>query len=162
MKRLWVPALLLIFVLTGCGAEKEKEQEAAETSEEAGVSEEQEEEQEMEEPETAGQGIYDYPAMIMVDDVLYYDSGEISTAARCGSMDGEIKEVIGGVPVENGQSNFAEGLGYQYGAGETIEVNREDGWHIFVKYESGGPEEDWDSLTEQEKMERDPNYIPDH
>lgn len=101
-------------------------------------------------------GVADYPAMIMVDGLLYYDSGEISNELRCGMMDGEITTVADDVPVEDNQSNFGIGYGYQYGI-DTIEVCIDDEWHIFIPYESG-KQDDWDSLSEQEKMEIDPTY----
>lgn len=106
--------------------------------------------------EIATEGVYDYPPMIMVDNVLYHDSGEISTALRCGMMDGEITDTVDGEPTENDQSNFGTGYGYQYGAG-TIEVRIDDEWHIFIPYGSE-PERDWDTLSEEERMEIDPTY----
>lgn len=95
---------------------------------------------------------YDYPAMIMVQDVLYYDSGEISTEARCGMMDGEITTMAEPVPSENDQSNFGIGYGYQYGTENTIDVCMDDGWHTFVLYEKEKFDE-VDKLIEQKIVE---------
>lgn len=95
---------------------------------------------------------YDYPAMIMVQDVLYYDSGEISTEARCGMMDGEITTMAEPVPSENDQSNFGIGYGYQYGTENTIDVCMDDGWHTFVLYEKEKFDE-VDKLIEQKTEE---------
>lgn len=75
-----------------------------------------------------------YPDLIMVNDILYYDSGEISTDLRCGMMDGQITDVTDGVPDENGQSNFGSGYGYQYGL-NGIDVSIDDEWHIFIPYQ---------------------------
>ena len=97
----------------------------------------------------------DYPALICVDGMLYRDSGVISDDLRCGMMDGQITSVVSGEPTENDQSNFGQGYGYQYWIGGEIHVNIDGQWHIFVLLEK--PDDaDWDSLTEPEKMERDP------
>lgn len=76
----------------------------------------------------ASQG--DYPAMVVVDGVLYKDTGRISTELRCGMMDGEITSTVDTVPEEGDQSNFGTGYGYQYGM-SGIEVSIDGEWHIF-------------------------------
>lgn len=76
----------------------------------------------------ASQG--DYPAMVVVDGVLYKDTGRISTELRCGMMDGEITSTVDTVPEEDDQSNFGTGYGYQYGM-SGIEVSIDGEWHIF-------------------------------
>lgn len=80
----------------------------------------------------------EYPRMIMVQDILYYDCTEINTEPRCGMLDGTIDKMAKEVPVENNQSNFGVGYGYQFG-GETgiIEVCIDDEWHIFKEYVPG-------------------------
>ena len=100
----------------------------------------------------------DYPAMIMVKDVLYQDSGKISTELRCGMMDGSITSVAEGVPTENDQSNFRAGIGYQYGM-DSIEVLIDDEWHILIPYDTPSYAPDWESLSEEERMEIDPMYF---
>lgn len=82
----------------------------------------------------ASQG--DYPAMVVVDGVLYKDTGKISTELRCGMMDGEITSTVDTVPVEDDQSNFGTGYGYQYGM-SGIEVSIDGEWHIFEPYIDG-------------------------
>lgn len=79
----------------------------------------------------ASQG--DYPAMVVVDGVLYKDTGKISTELRCGMMDGEITSTVDTVPEEDDQSNFGTGYGYQYGM-SGIEVSIDGEWHIFEPY----------------------------
>lgn len=101
---------------------------------------------------------YDYPAMIMVQDVLYYDSGEISTEARCGMMDGELTTMADPIPTENDQSNFGIGYGWQYDTENTIDVCMEDGWHIFVLYEKEKFDE-VDKLIEQKIVESNQEEI---
>lgn len=87
-----------------------------------------------EETSAASQG--DYPAMVVVDGVLYKDTGKISTELRCGMMDGEITSTVDTVPAEDDQSNFGTGYGYQYGM-SGIEVSIDGEWHIFEPYTDG-------------------------
>lgn len=73
-------------------------------------------------------------AMVMVDGELYVDTGEISTAARCGVMDGNIDSSVPAdqKPVQDNQSNFGKDYGFQFGMEEdTIEVYMEGEWRIF-------------------------------
>lgn len=83
---------------------------------------------------TAAQG--DYPALVVVDGVLYQDTGRISTELRCGMMDGEITSTVDTVPAEDDQSNFGTGYGYQYGT-NGVEVSIDGEWHIFEPYADG-------------------------
>lgn len=80
---------------------------------------------------------YDLIPMVMVDGVLYYDSGYNSTVeGRCGVMDGEITSTVEGweTPTENDQSNFGAGYGYQIGFEEgTIEVSMNGEFRVFEK-----------------------------
>lgn len=73
-------------------------------------------------------------AMVMVDGAHYVDTGEVSTAARCGVMDGNIDSSVPAdqKPVQDNQSNFGKDYGFQYGMEEdTIEVYMEGEWRIF-------------------------------
>jgi hypothetical protein len=74
---------------------------------------------------------------IMVNGVVYFDTGHKSTATeRCGIMDGQITSECSSseTPSINDQSNFGTGYGYQYGGREgTIEVLLNDGkWYVFA------------------------------
>lgn len=71
---------------------------------------------------------------VMVDGVLYLDTGRVSDALRCGVMDGEITSTVDSseVPTEDNQSNFGTGFGYQYGPEGTIEVYINEKWCIFA------------------------------
>ena len=75
--------------------------------------------------------------MVMVDGLLYYDTGKESTIeARCGMMDGEITSTVdpSEIPTEDNQSNFGVGFGYQYGINNSIEIQMEDGtWFVFQR-----------------------------
>lgn len=83
--------------------------------------------------------VYAKIPMVMVDDKLYYDTGKESTIeARCGVMDGEITSCVdvSETPIENNQSNFGSGYGYQYGIDNTIEIFMNEKWYVF-EYRSG-------------------------
>ena len=72
--------------------------------------------------------------MVMVNDVLYLDTGEESSlTVRCGMMDGEITSTVdvSEIPSENDQSNFGTGYGYQYGEENTIEIYMNEKWWVF-------------------------------
>lgn len=75
--------------------------------------------------------------MVMVDGLLYYDTGKESTLeGRCGMMDGEITSTVDAseIPTEDNQSNFGVGFGYQYGINNSIEIQMEDGtWFVFQR-----------------------------
>ena len=78
-------------------------------------------------------------AMIMVNGKLYVDTGEISTEARCGVMDGNIDSAVpvDQKPVQDNQSNFGKDYGFQYGMEEdTIEVYMNGEWRIFKVLEN--------------------------
>jgi len=75
--------------------------------------------------------------MIMIDGLLYYDTGKESTLeGRCGMMDGEITSSVDAsqIPTEDNQSNFGTGFYYQYGINNSIEVQLEGGnWYVFQR-----------------------------
>lgn len=104
----------------------------------------------------------DYPAMLMVDGQLYSDGGTMLTASLPLEADGQIISTCNGVPIKNDQSNFGNGYSYQYGPDDTINVLLDDNeWHVFVLVDVERTI-DMDSLSEQERMELDPTYIPDN
>ena len=74
--------------------------------------------------------------MIQVNGVLYFDTGYNSSSERkCGTMDGEITSQVSGsqIPVEDDQSNFGTGYGYQYGSiAGTIDLYMNGNWRIFA------------------------------
>ena len=82
---------------------------------------------------------WDLIPMVMVDGVLYLDTGHTNTDIRkCGTLDGEITSEVDGSekPTVDNQSNFGTGYGYQYGATEgTIEIYMNDKWCIFATEE---------------------------
>lgn len=70
-----------------------------------------------------------YPPCVMVNGIVYKDTGYVSSMIGCGNMDGEITSTVDEtkLPTENNQSNF--GTGYQYqGASENqlrVEIDGE-------------------------------------
>ncbi len=74
--------------------------------------------------------------MVMVDGVLYLDTGIYSTPSITNrTYDGEITSAVKGSekPTQNNQSNFESGLGYVIDSLDgTIEVHMNDMWRIFA------------------------------
>lgn len=108
----------------------------------------------------ASAGVPDYPAMIMIDDKVYKDSGKMLGLIDIAGYDGQIISTCSEVPTENNQSNFGIGNAYIHGSNNTIYVQFEDGWYIFVPYETGDTFSA-DKLSEQDKMALDPGYNAD-
>lgn len=80
------------------------------------------------------------PVMIMVNGKLYYDSSEKRDPSlkTCGTMDGKIWSwIAGSVPFEDNMSNIGKDWEYQYGGEGEIDLQMEDGWHIFKEYQAG-------------------------
>lgn len=78
--------------------------------------------------------MWDRIPMVRVNGKLYYDTGKESTVSgRCGNMDGKITSTVDGteIPMEDNQSNFGSGFGYQYGADDTIEIYMNEKWFVF-------------------------------
>ena len=73
------------------------------------------------------------PPCVMVDGILYQDTGFVDSMVGCGNMDGEIDSAVDAteLPSENNQSNFGSGFGYQYGADDTIEIYMNEKWFVF-------------------------------
>ena len=74
--------------------------------------------------------------MVMVDGVLYLDTGIYSTPSFTNrTYDGKITSTVKASekPTQNNQSNFETGLGYVIGSLDgTIEVHMNDMWRIFA------------------------------
>lgn len=74
--------------------------------------------------------------MVMVNGEIYLDAGkESDIGARCGVMDGEIISTVdpSEIPIENNQSNFGKGYGYQHVDKNNIDVFMNGKWIRFVK-----------------------------
>lgn len=72
--------------------------------------------------------------MIMYNNKIYVDTGDVSNLPRCGTGDFEIETCVRkGIPVKNLQSNFGKGYKCQYGLRENqIDVCIDEQWHIFA------------------------------
>lgn len=79
---------------------------------------------------------WDKIPMVMVNGMLYYDTGKESTKEpRCGMIDEKITSSVDGTetPTKDDQSNFGMGFEYQYGADDTLEIFMNDKWIIFER-----------------------------
>ncbi|MEE8885843.1 MAG: hypothetical protein SOI56_04620 [Eubacteriales bacterium] len=75
---------------------------------------------------------------VMVNGKVYQDTGYISSAVGCGTMDGEITSTVdrSEMPSKDDQSNFGKGYGYQYGGENTVLVQMKDQMEIFRDIDS--------------------------
>lgn len=82
---------------------------------------------------------WDRIPMVMVDGVLYLDTGHTNTDIhKSGTPDGKITSSVDGSeePTADNQSNFGEGYEYRYGDAEgTIEINMNNHWCIYATEE---------------------------
>lgn len=109
-KAIYLLVLCMVLGLTGCGRAQENGKNMSEN-----VSTETKNEENSEvaqNGQTADTGTY--PPCVMVDGIIYKDTGYVSSMPGCGNMDGEITSTVDetDLPEENNQSNF--GSGYQY------------------------------------------------
>lgn len=141
----WIVGCMVMVSLTACGTVKEtgKEDVIKET-----LATDQKKQpvdavslEEAEGKETAEKGTTEaegFTRMVKVDDRLFTDTGEISSAKRCGNMDFHFdSSVEQGEPVSNFQTNFGTGYGGQYSIRENrIEILIDDKWHVFAYNEN--------------------------
>lgn len=73
------------------------------------------------------------PPCVMVDGVVYKDTGFVRSMAGCGTMDGEITSSVEATqyPAENNQSNFGTGMRYQRSTEGQLIVYVDDTPRIF-------------------------------
>lgn len=74
--------------------------------------------------------------MVMVNGELYLDTGrESDIEGRCGVMDGEITTTVdtSKIPIQDNQSNFGDGYGYQYVDENSIDLYMNEKWIRFEK-----------------------------
>lgn len=79
-----------------------------------------------------------YPPSVMVDGVVYKDTGYVDSTVTCGTMDGKITSTVNGteLPKENDQSNFGVGYEYQLSVKDQLVVLIDDQNIIFRNIES--------------------------
>lgn len=81
----------------------------------------------------------DIGRIIKVNGILYYDTGEKSTALRCGMMDGKIIKpnvAKNEIPEKDNQANFEGEYGYQSWIDNEIHVLIDNEWCIFKAKEN--------------------------
>ena len=76
----------------------------------------------------------DYPAMLMVDDVLYLDTFEPVTDVQEEDILGYTTSYTKKEPIKNGQANFEKGTAYAV-AENGLAVQRGEEWTFFKAYE---------------------------
>lgn len=109
-KVIYLLVLCMVLGLTGCGRAQENGKNMSEnvsTETKNGENSEVAQNGQTADTET-------YPPCVMVDGIIYKDTGYVSSMPGCGNMDGEITSTVDetDLPEENNQSNF--GSGYQY------------------------------------------------
>lgn len=79
-----------------------------------------------------------YPPSVMVDGIVYQDTGYVDSMVTCGTMDGEITSSVDDtkLPTENNQSNFGSGYGYQLSEKDQIVVEIDGEYFIFRNIDS--------------------------
>lgn len=142
MKKRTVFAALLVVSLIASGCSEKGKQPEGEGSEKTAVQNETGNEAgqngsgiELAEKESCAMR-WDRIPMVRVKGENYFDSGYISSAARCGVSDGQIRSSVDGsqLPEEEDQSNFGSGYNYQFCGEEGILVVEIDGRQaIFVR-----------------------------
>lgn len=132
--------MAVIVLLGGCG-QKRDEQKAdvqVQTQEEQAVSDNEA----VTLPDISGSRPVAYPPCVMIDGIVYQDTGYISSMPGCGVMDGEITSEVDGteLPAENDQSNFGTGYAYQRSTENHVIVMMDGEPEIFqnIEMESDG------------------------
>ena len=136
MKRTWFIAVTIgIAVLTGCGKASGNGEEAAgsEAVQAAEAEDSDTIDREVEQPAKKEENNpADYPLCVMVDGIVYQDTGFHSSMIGCGTMDGKITSAVDSteLPSQDNQSNFGTGYDYQRSVENQIIVVI-DGEHEF-------------------------------
>ena len=75
----------------------------------------------------------DLPPMVMINNVLYFDTNNVSNELKCGVLDGEITSEVDSneTPTINNQSNFGTGFGYQIWSDDTVHILINEKWMEF-------------------------------
>lgn len=140
MERLkWVAGWMIMVFLTACGTvKKDFTQETLPTEQDIPSSDVNTLEEREEVAENVHTEAETFTRMVMLDDKLFADTGEISSMKRCGNMDFIFDtSVEQGEPVSNYQTNFGTGYGGQCGIrANRIEIYIDDAWHVFAYNEN--------------------------
>ena len=102
---------------------------------------------------------------VMIDNVLYYYTGQHIQLLRCGVMDGKITEFVPTtqLPTENDQSNFGDGYEYQYAGEHHIDIIMPDENNAWIRFCDGQCSEDHSqTLTEELYSQQVGEFVPDY
>ena len=129
--------LFAMMGLIGCGKFQENEKPVPENT--SKQSENEDHEEMLQNKKTEDNEAY--PPCVMVDGVVYKDTGYVSSMSGCGTMDGEIVSSVAGteLPSEDKQSNFGSGYQYQKSSEDTIIVIIDGERIIFRDIEKDDP-----------------------
>ena len=102
------------------------------------------------------------PMAVMIDDTLYYHTGQRIELVRCGVMDGEIIKTVPvtELPDTNNQSNFGTGYEYQYGDEHHIDIVIDSQWIRFCTGECNADHSQ--TLTEELYSHQVGDFAPDY
>lgn len=102
---------------------------------------------------------------VMINGILYQDTGYISSAVGCGTMDGEITSTVdrAELPTMDDQSNFGTGYPYQVSSEGQMVVVVDANWKIFRdpkhSFASDMPVEVLNFLAKVEEDRGNGNYL---
>ena len=134
--KLLLVILLSILLMTGCNASTSNSKQTEET---AKIKTSETDNSDLSENNNSGSDILvDYPPSVMVDGIVYQDTGYVDSMVTCGTMDGKITSTVDGteLPKENDQSNFGVGYEYQLSVKDQLVVQMEGQYIIFRNIES--------------------------
>lgn len=102
---------------------------------------------------------------VMIDNVLYYYTGQHIELLRCGVMDGKITEFVPAtqLPTENDQSNFGDGYEYQYAGEHHIDIIMPEENNAWIRFCDRQCSEDHSqTLTEEVYSQQVGEFVPDY
>ena len=110
-KVIYLLVLCMVLGMAGCGTNQENKEPVSGNVSVETENKENDDVVQNEQTEDTGS----YPPCVMVDGVIYKDTGYVASMPGCGTMDGEIVSTVAGteLPSENNQSNFGSGYHYQ-------------------------------------------------
>ncbi|MBR5805577.1 MAG: hypothetical protein IKY30_02240 [Oscillospiraceae bacterium] len=102
---------------------------------------------------------------VMIDNVLYYYTGQHIELLRCGVMDGKITEFVPTtqLPTENDQSNFGDGYEYQFAGQHHIDIVMPEENNAWIRFCDRQCSEDHSqTLTEELYSQQVGEFVPDY
>lgn len=126
-KTLYIIMLISILVLTGCSQNAGNETPLPADNSLPSIKIETDGAQTEENNNTV------YPPCVMVEGIVYKDTGYVASMKGCGNMDGEITSTVDEteLPTKNNQSNFGTGYQYQRASDNCIRVEIDGEKRIF-------------------------------